>query len=85
MTTALIHLRPEQKSRLARRARTRGSSFSQEVRDAIDLYLEMPVETREQFSALASAANASLDRMIARLDESIRIVDRVLRRTGRKR
>jgi len=84
MTTALIHLRPQQKIRLQRRARRRGNSFSQEVRDAIDLYLEVPVETRELLSALASEANASLDRMISQLDGSIAIVDRVLKRAGRR-
>ena len=85
MTTALIHLRPEQKKRLERRARQRGESFSQTVRDAIDLYLEVPAETKEQLSAVASAANASLDRVIRRLDESIAIVDGALKRAERKR
>jgi hypothetical protein len=41
MATALIHLNPDQKKQLARRARLRGKSFSQEVRDAISLYLEI--------------------------------------------
>ncbi len=45
MATALIHLDPKQKKRLARRAKLRGKSFSQEVRDAVDLYLDLPVET----------------------------------------
>jgi Ribbon-helix-helix protein, copG family len=38
MATALIHLDPKQKKRLQRRAKLRGKSFSQEVRDAVDLY-----------------------------------------------
>ncbi len=37
MATALIHMDPVQKQRLARRAKLRGKSFSQEVRDAVDL------------------------------------------------
>jgi hypothetical protein len=45
MATALLHLDEKQKRRLARRARLRGKSFSQEVRDALDLYLAVPVET----------------------------------------
>jgi hypothetical protein len=39
MATALIHLAPKQKARLARRAKKRGRSFSEEVRNAMDMYL----------------------------------------------
>ncbi len=85
MATALIHLDPKQKKRLARRAKLRGKSFSQEVRDAIDLYLDIPVESEEELSALAKEANRSADRMIKRLDETIAHVDRVLRQMRKKR
>jgi predicted DNA-binding protein len=78
MATALIHLDPKQKKRLARRAKLRGKSFSQEVRDAIDLYLDLPVESEEELSALARAANRSVARMIKKLDETIFRVDRIL-------
>jgi predicted DNA-binding protein len=85
MATALIHLDPKQKQRLAKRAKQRGKSFSQEVRDAIDLYLDLPVESQEELSALARAANQSADRMIEKLDETIVHVDRILKqmRNGR--
>ncbi len=85
MATALIHLDPKQKKRLAHRAKLRGKSFSQEVRDAIDLYLDLPVESEEEMSALARAANRSADRMIKKLDETIVHVDRILKqmRNGR--
>ncbi len=85
MATALIHLDPKQKKRLARRAKLRGKSFSQEVRDAIDLYLDLPVESEEELSALARAANRSAGRMIKKLDETIVHVDRILKqmRNGR--
>jgi hypothetical protein len=39
MATALIHLAPKQKARLAGRAKKRGRSFSEEVRNAMDMYL----------------------------------------------
>jgi len=45
MATALIHFDEKQKRRLTKRARLRGKSFSQEVRDAVDLYLSVPVES----------------------------------------
>lgn len=85
MATALIHMDPRQKRRLAQRAKLRGKSFSQEVRDAVDLYLSVSVETEEELSALARTANRAADRMIKKLDETIVYVDRVLKqmRNGR--
>ena len=79
MATALIHIDPKQKARLARRAKKRGRSFSQEVRTAIDLYLDFPVENEEALTALAREAKASADRSIKRLDETIAYVDRHLK------
>lgn len=79
MATALIHLDPKQKKRLARRAKLRGKSFSQEVRDAVDLYLDLPMENEEELSALARIANQSASRMIKKLDETIAYVDRILK------
>ena len=85
MATALIHIDPKQKRRLARRAKLRGKSFSQEVRDAVDLYLAMPIEREQELSTLARTANRSADRTIKKLDETIAYVSRVLkhRRNGR--
>ena len=85
MATALLHLDSKQKERLVNRARLRGKSFAQEVRDALDLYLAVPVETEEELSSLARAANLSADRTIKKLDETIEYVDRTLKkaRNGR--
>lgn len=85
VVTALIHLNPDQKKRLADRAKLRGKSFSQEVRDAINLYLDIPVESEEELSALAKEANRATGRMIKRLDETIAHVDRVLRQLRKNR
>jgi len=82
---ALIHLDPEQKNRLARRARRSGRSFSQEVRNAVKLYLEISPEDAEELKILAAMANESMDRTIARMDAAIATVDRVLRRRRGKR
>lgn len=71
MATALIHFDEKQKRRLTKRARLRGKSFSQEVRNAVDMYLSVPVETEAELSALAKLANESTDRSIAKLDETI--------------
>ena len=79
MATALIHLDPKQKQRLTRRAKKQGKSFSQEVRNAVDMYLDVSAEDQEQLKLLAHAANESADRTIKKLDETIAYVDRVLR------
>lgn len=79
MAAALIHFDPKQKRLLTRRAKQRGRSFSQEVRNAVELYLSVPVETEEELSVLAIAANQAADRMIKRLDETIAHVDRTLK------
>ena len=57
----------------------RGKSFSQEVRDAVDLYLEIPVGEEEEVKLLAREANRAADRMIKRLDETIGNVERTLK------
>jgi predicted DNA-binding protein len=75
----------KQKQRLAHRAKMRGKSFSQEVRNAVEMYLDVPVEDEAELRVLAKAANQAADRMIKNLDETIAYVGRVLRhkRNGR--
>ncbi len=85
MATALIHMDPEQKRRLARRAKLRGKSFSQEVRDAIDLYLDLPVEGEDELRMLARQASESTDRSIAKLDETIAYLSRGLKALKERR
>jgi hypothetical protein len=79
MATALIHFDEKQKRRLTKRARLRGKSFSQEVRNAVDMYLSVPVETEAELSALAKLANESTGRSIAKLDETIAYLRKGLR------
>ncbi len=80
MQSALVHFDPKQKQRLTKRARSRGKSFSQEVRDAVDLYLTLPVESEAELASLATAANRSAGRSIRKLDETIDYVGRILKR-----
>ncbi|HTC40956.1 MAG TPA: hypothetical protein VK703_05270 [Candidatus Acidoferrales bacterium] len=79
MATALIHFDPKQKARLALRAKRRGRSFSQEVRNAVDMYLDVPVESEEELKVLARQAKESADRSIKKLDETIAYVGRILK------
>jgi len=46
--------------------------FSEELRKALDLYLDLPPGfDKESLATLAKEANASMDRSIARLDDAI--------------
>jgi hypothetical protein len=65
---------------LTRRAHLRGTSFSEEVGEAVDFYREVSVETREERKELAVEANCTADRIIQRLDRTIAHVDAVLQR-----
>jgi Ribbon-helix-helix protein, copG family len=85
LATALIHLDSKQKARLMRRAKRRGNSFSQEVRNAVQLYLDIPVESEEELSVLARAANESAKHSVKRLDETIAHVNGILKSMGRKK
>jgi hypothetical protein len=84
MATALIHLDAKQKARLTRRARKRGRSFSEEVRNAVNLYLDLPVE-EDELNLLARAANESAGRSVKRLDEAIAYLDRILKDMRREK
>jgi hypothetical protein len=85
MATALIHFDRKQKQRFARRAKLRGKSFSKEVRDAVDRYLQVPVETEAEPRSLAREANASGDRSTARLDATVAPLDRELKKIRKLR
>jgi len=85
MATALIHMDPKQKRRLTQRAKQRGKSFSQEVRTAVDLYLDISVEDETELKVLARQANLAADRMIKNLDETIAYVDRTLKQARSRR
>jgi len=83
-----VYITPRQRKRLFERARKRKTSFSDELRSALDLYLDLPADFDEQeFAALAREAKASLDRSAARLDGLIAMVSdtrKQLRQTNRR-
>jgi hypothetical protein len=78
--SALVHFDSKQRQQLTKRARIRGKSFAREVRDAVDLYLALPVESEAELTALAAAAHRSADRSLKYLDTTIATVDRLLKR-----
>ena len=79
MATALIHFDPKQKARLARRAKRRGRSFSQEVRNAVDLYLDVPVESEEELKVLARQAKEVRRSQHQETGRNDRLLDRILK------
>ena len=71
-TPTTVYITPRQRKRLFQRARRRKTSFSDELRTALDLYLDLPPDfDAEAFAALVREANASMDRSIAKLDETL--------------
>jgi len=83
MATALIPISSRLKRRLARRAKKTGKFLSQEVRNTVDMHLEVPPEA--ELRALAREATASADRSIARLDAAIVYIDRELKKIRKSR
>jgi|HubBroStandDraft_6_1064221.scaffolds.fasta_scaffold02347_9 hypothetical protein len=79
MVITAIRLDSKQKQHLARRARETGSTLSQELRNAVDLYLNISVSEQEQLEVSARAANESAGRMIEKLDKTIAYTNRALR------
>jgi hypothetical protein len=71
-TPTTVYINPTQRKRLFQRARRRKTSFSEELRAALDFYLDLPPDFDEKaFAALVRNANASMDRSIAKLDETL--------------
>jgi len=76
-TPTTVYISPRQRKRLFQRARRRKTSFSDELRTALDLYLDLPADfDAEAFAALVQEANASMDRSIAKLDETLTFLER---------
>ena len=84
-----IYLTSEQKRHLMTLAKQSRSTFSQQVRDAIDRYLKQPPSAmvdEQQMAHLAQAANQAITRMSAKLDEAhaaVRATVRALSARGR--
>ncbi len=67
-----IYIRPDQRKKLFSRARKRGTSFSEELRSAVDFYLGLPPDLDPKaLAGLAREANQALDRSLAQLDETL--------------
>jgi len=75
-TPTTVYITPQQRKRLFQRARRRKTSFSDELRTALDLYLDLPPDfDAGAFAALVREANASMDRSIGKLDETLTFLE----------
>ncbi len=80
-TPTTVYINPQQRKRVFQRARRRRTSLSEELRAALEFYLDPPTDfSQEAFSTLVQEAHASLVRSVMRLGA---MSDRV-RTTGRK-
>jgi len=71
-TATTIYITPTQRKGLFKRARKRKSTFSAELRAAVDFYLELPPDfDAKAMETLAQEASESAERSIRRLDEAI--------------
>ena len=76
-TPTTVYINGRQRKRLFQRARWRKTSFSEELRAALDFYLDLPPDFDEKaFAALVREANASMDRSIAKLDETLAFLEK---------
>jgi len=67
-----IYITPRQRKGLFARARKRKTSFSDELRSAVDFYLDQPDDfDPKELELLAREAKASAERSVARLDAMI--------------
>jgi regulator of sirC expression with transglutaminase-like and TPR domain len=76
-TPTTVYINSRQRKRLFQRARRRNTSFSEELRAALDFYLDLPPDFDEKaLAALVREANASMDRSIAKLDETLAFLEK---------
>ena len=76
-----VYITPQQRKGLLRKARKRKTSFSEELRSAVDLYLDLPADFDEEaFAVLLKEANTSMDRSIARMDDAIATCKKTIER-----
>jgi ribosomal protein S20 len=82
-----IYLDEGQRRKLFKLAETRNSSFSSEIRTAIDRYVEQAEShfSEEEAQLLVQQANESIDRMAKALDDAHKTVARIVIAEQKKR
>jgi predicted transcriptional regulator len=85
-TATTIYLDPEQRNKLFKLAASRKSSFSSEIRAAIDKHLEATESafSEEEARLLLQQANHSIDRISKVIDEAHQTVRQILKTEQKK-
>jgi hypothetical protein len=73
-----VRLNQRLKRQLAKRARIRGKPVSEEMRNAVDLYLQLPISGKKDLSAFIELVSRSADRTLRKRDGIISYVNRAL-------
>jgi hypothetical protein len=72
MIGAKVYISSRHRKRLLARARVGKTSVTEQIRRAVDLYLEFPSDFEKEFlELLMRDVNASLDRSLACLDKTL--------------
>jgi len=79
MRPTKVRLNQRLKRQLAKGSRISGKSVSEEMRNAVDFYLQLPVRGKEELSAFLKLVSRSADRTLRKLDETISYVGRALK------
>lgn len=77
-TATTIYLDEDQRKKLFRLAEQRNSSFSSEIRGAVDRHLQESEVSEEEARLLIEQANSSIKGMMASLDDAHRTVRQCL-------
>ena len=80
-----VYLNEEQRKKLFELAQVHQSSFSSEIRTAIDRYVEEGDVSEEEAQLLVHQANESIDRMVEALDDAHKTVRQILKSQAKKR
>jgi len=75
MTQSIIYLPGETKKKLMQKAKVKGTSFAEEVRRAIDVYIDYGEDaeiSREELEILLAEARSNIKKMIKSVDKAIK-------------
>lgn len=83
MAQSIIYLPGNTKKKLMLKAKTKGTSFAEEVRKAIDIYIDYGEDaeiSRDELEILLAEAKSSIGKMIKSVDKAIKKSDDAIKR-----
>ncbi len=83
MAQSIIYLSGDTKKKLMQKAKVKGTSFAEEVRKAVDIYIDFGEDievSRAELEVLLAEARTSINGMIKSVDRAIKKSDEALKR-----